>query len=302
MSNPVTRFLTGLLALGLFAVSPAGAVDGDYKGSLGKGGHQRYVPPLSNPFLNETPLITTELRPIYLFNQIPDHVPLTGTTDGEIDLWAVQLRVALTDRLGFIFNKNGWEDVNFNTSGMSGDGFTNLGFGFKYAIVSDTRKHSIITAGLTYEAPTGNIKAGNLELQGEGDGYITPFFTAVETANKVSIQAMFGTKIALDDKVNNSWFNYAIHMDYEMLPGFFPLVEFNGFIPISDGERTNATFEGLDLFSVGASDPASTITFAAGGRLKVMNHVLAGVAYEVPLTDDEDILRWRLTADLVIYY
>ena len=29
---------------------------------------------------------------------------------------------------------------------------------------------------------------------------------------------------------------------------------------------------------------------------------MAGVAYEIPLTEDEDILDGRLTADLVIYY
>ena len=29
---------------------------------------------------------------------------------------------------------------------------------------------------------------------------------------------------------------------------------------------------------------------------------MAGIAYEILLTDDEDILDWRLTADRVIYY
>ncbi len=29
---------------------------------------------------------------------------------------------------------------------------------------------------------------------------------------------------------------------------------------------------------------------------------MAGVAYEIHLTDDKDILDWRLTVDLVIYY
>jgi hypothetical protein len=33
-----------------------------------------------------------------------------------------------------------------------------------------------------------------------------------------------------------------------------------------------------------------------------MDHLIAGIAYEFPLTDDEDILDWRLTADLVIYF
>ena len=37
----------------------------DFKGSLGEGRHTRYVPPLVNPLFNETPYITTGLRPAY---------------------------------------------------------------------------------------------------------------------------------------------------------------------------------------------------------------------------------------------
>lgn len=302
MKHPAARALTYLLLLSLFAVPQAWAADGDFKGSLGKGGHKHYVPPVSNPFVNETPFITTELRPVFIYNDIPDNIPTGGVVGGNLRLWSMQLRVALTDRLGFLLNKSGWTQVKFNVPGMNDDGFTNLGFGFKYALVSDVKQESLITAGLTYEAPTGNLKAGTAWLQGNGDGFISPFVSASETANKVSLEAMFGAKFALDGDANTSWFHYAVHMDYEMLPGFFSLVEFNGFIPINDANRTPFTFEGLDVVSVGGSEPSSVITFAAGGRYKIMNHLMAGVAYEIPLTDDEDILDWRITADLVIPY
>jgi len=279
-----------------------GQQDGDFQGSLGKGGHKRYVPSLSNPFVNETPYITTEIRPIYMYHNLPDNIPAAGVRGGNINLWAVQLRVALSQRFGFILNKSGWADVNLNVPGMDDDAFTNLGFGFKYALVDEPRQGSLITAGLTYEAPSGGLKAGGTWLQGNGEGFLSPFFTALETTNKVSVQALFGAKFALDRDANTSFFHYALHMDYEMVPGFFPLVEFNGFIPIDEGNRTPYAFEGLDLFSTGAENPASVITFAAGSRFKLGKNLLAGVAYEIPLTDDEDILDWRLTADLVIRY
>jgi len=302
MKKSVVFILTWFLAITLFAVSPAWAIDWDLKGSLGEGKHKHYVPPVSNPVLNETPFITTEVRPIYLYNDLPDNVPLSGVQGGNINMWAVQLRVALTDRLGFIANKDGYADVNLNVPGLDDDGFANLGFGFKYALISDPKQETIVTAGLTYEAPTGRLKAGPFWWQGNGDGFLIPFVTAAKSFNKVGLQAMVGGKFALDGDTNASWFNYALHMDYEILPNFFPLVEFNGFVPIDEANLTPFAFEGLDLVSIGGSNVSSVVSFAVGSRFKIMDHLMVGIAYEIPLTDDEDILDWRLTTDLVIYY
>lgn len=55
MNRPVSLILFFLLAAVSLTVAPVMAIDWDYKGSLGEGKHERYVPPVSNPFLNETP-------------------------------------------------------------------------------------------------------------------------------------------------------------------------------------------------------------------------------------------------------
>jgi hypothetical protein len=304
----VVGIFTCLLVVIGFTVSPAWAIDWDFKGSLGEGEHKHYVPPVSNPILNETPFITTEARLFYMNQSISEDVPLPGLGalgGGSINLWALQLRVALTDRLGFIANKDGWADVNFNVSPvlpLDDDGFANLAFGFKYALISDVKEETLVTAGLTYEAPTGRLKAGPFWLQGNGDGFLSPFLSAAKSVDKLGLQGMVGAKFALDGDANTSWFNYSLHMDYEVLPNFYPLVEFNGFVPINDATATPFAFEGLDLVSIGGSEPSSVVTFAVGSRYKIMDHLIAGFAYEIPLTDDEDILDWRLTADLVIYY
>src|SRR3546814_11163021 len=85
---------------------PAMAEDGndsflglDLNGSLGEGRHSRYVPPLTNPVFNETPYITTEVRAIYLYNRLPEDFVTDG---GYVNLAALQLRLALTERPGFI--------------------------------------------------------------------------------------------------------------------------------------------------------------------------------------------------------
>src|SRR3546814_9650748 len=95
---------------------PARAEDGDdnflgldLNGSLGEGRHSRYVPPLTNPVFNETPYITTEARAIYLYNRLPDDFVTGG---GYVNLVALQLRLALTERLGFIATKDGYADAH----------------------------------------------------------------------------------------------------------------------------------------------------------------------------------------------
>jgi hypothetical protein len=97
--------------------------------------------------------------------------------------------------------------------------------------------------------PTGRLKAGPFWLQGNGDGFLSPFLSAAKSVDKLGLQGMVGAKFVLDDDANTSWFNYSLHVDYEVLPNFFPLVELNGFIPINDATTTPFAFEGLDLGS-----------------------------------------------------
>ena len=310
MRHSINQILTGLLAIILFSVSPALAVDWDFKGSLGEGRHKHYVPPVSNPFLNETPFITTEARLIILHNTIPEDV-LADTViapgvsgGGHINVFTIQLRLALTERLGIIFNKNGVMDYSHAfSSDLSDTGLANLSFGIKYALISDPAQEQLVTVGITYEAPTGTLKVDAFRLQGDGSGFISTFVTAAESYDKVGVQGMMGVKLSLDGERNVSWFNYALHMDYEIAPNFFPLVEFNGFVPIIEDARQNTfDFEGLDLVSIGGADPHSVTTFAAGARYKFSETVMAGMVYEAPTGKHEDIMRWRVTADLVINF
>jgi len=105
---------------------------------------------------------------------------------------------------------------------LSGAGLANFSFGFKYAFISDPKQEQLVTAGITYEIPSGTLKADAFRLQGDGSGFISPFVTAVESYNKVSVQGMLGFKFSLDSERNTSWFNYSLHMDYEIRPDLFP--------------------------------------------------------------------------------
>ena len=89
--------ITALAAAWIAAVnvSPAESEEFklDFKGSLAPGKHTRYVPPLANPLFNETPYITTEARPLLIYNDIPDSFP---TGRGEITDWRVNFDMVLS--------------------------------------------------------------------------------------------------------------------------------------------------------------------------------------------------------------
>lgn len=273
----------------------------DLKGSLGTaGGHKRYVPPLSNPLFNETPYVTTELRAIYLHQDIPNSF-LTG--GGNIDVGAAEIRIALTDRLGFIASKDGYADLHFKSGLRDESGFANISLGLKYAVFSDPASDTILTVGAEYEPPTGNLRTTGISLQGRGDGFVDLFVTGAKAFGPLGFQASIGTNLALDGAHDSSMLHWSLHADYEILPGIWPLVEMNGFSVIDKGSRNAAfNFEGTDLVNFGAGRAGTVMTAALGVRARLFENVLLGFGYEKSISDREDLFNWRVYGDLVIRY
>lgn len=296
------RFGRALMVAAALLAGPAQAQDFwglKLDGSLGRGGHSRYVPPLSNPLFNETPFITTELRPIVLVNQIPDGFLTQG---GDIKVIAAEIRVAITDRLGFIASKDGYADLNFDAVLPDDGGFANLSFGFKYALISEPATGTILTVGAEYEAPTGNIDIAGIKLQGDGAGFVDLFVSGARTFGRWGLEGNAGLNMAVDRDEDTSMLHASAHVDYEMLPGFYPLLELNVFSVIDDAKRTAVTFEGIDLVNFGATDAGTVVTAAAGFRYIVNQNLIGGVGVETPISDREDIMDWRIYVDLVLHF
>jgi len=166
MTNYLPESLPGILrgagvpALALAAAlasTPAAAEGLDLTGSLGDDGFSRYVPPVTNPLFNETPFITTEARPIYIYHHIPDDF-LTG--GGNANVVALQARVALTERLGFIATADGYSWLDFDNTLPDDSGLNDITAGLKYAVISDPEAGSIATLGARYTIPVGTLKTG----------------------------------------------------------------------------------------------------------------------------------------------
>lgn len=289
------------LTIALILVLPFNSVafDLNLKGSLKDGGHSHYVPPVSNPIFNETPFMTTEVRPVYYYTDIPSQF-ITG--GGNIQLVAAQVRVALNERLAVIATKDGYADLDFDGVLRDEDGFANIAFGLKYALIDRPEDDAILTAGVTYEPPSGNLVTSGIYMQGTADGFVNVFASGAKAFGNLGLQANGGFNLAVDQAANTSMFHFSAHADYEVLDNLFPLVEINTFSVIDDATRTAVGFEGLDTVNFGATGAGTVATFAVGARYKFLNHFMAGFSYEFPMTGREDIIDWRTTADLVIYY
>jgi len=275
----------------------------DLHGSLGEGRHSRYVPPLTNLIFNETPYITTEARPFYFYHQIPDDFVTDG---GHVNLWGMQLRLALTERLGFIATKDGYVDAYFDEVLDDEDGFANIALGFKYALYSEPETESLLTAGLRYEIPIQDLETGGIELQGNGDGFLNPFITGARAFGDFGLQASFGANMALRPSEDTSILHYSLHADYEVLPGLFPIAEVNGYTAINNGNRSRGALsqlDGVDLLNFGSKDRDTTIVVGGGFRYQFNDHVQVGVGSETPVTDEDNtILDYRVYFDLVLSF
>jgi len=277
--------------------------DLDLKGSLGEGRHSRYVPPLSNAVFNETPYITTEARGFYFYNEIPDDFVTSG---GDVHFAALQLRLALTERFGFIATKDGYGDFDFDEVLDDTNGWSNIAFGFKYAFYSEPETETIATVGLRYEFQVNDLSTSGLDLMGNGDGWLNPFVTAARAWDKFGLQASVGANWALDTDEDTSILHYSVHADYEIFPGFFPVVEVNGYTPIDDGERSTGALsdiDGVDVLNFGSENRGTTIVGAAGFRYRATDNMLFGASFETPITNkDDSILDYRIYVDAVLHF
>jgi hypothetical protein len=290
--------------------APAMAAGLDLAGSLGEGGFSRYVPPVTNPLFNETPFITTEVKPIYIYHDLPNDFITDG---GNVNVVALQARLAITDRLGFIATSDGYTWLDFNDNVSDDDGFNDIAAGLKYAVLSDPAAGRIFSVGARYTFPVGTLDADGLDLNGFGDGFVDVFATGAQLFGKAQVQGSAGFQIAVSEK-NWSFFHGSLHGDYEILPGFFPLIEANILVPVDGGNRLGVddlNLTGTDIIDFGADDPETILTLAAGMRFRISDNMIFGAAFEKNVLENDidgtdgteaGVTNWRVTADVTIHF
>src|SRR3954465_2811545 len=126
-----------------------------------------FASPVSNPFLFEDPRALTEVRPIFLFQTIPNSNPVYR--GGNAEFFGTQFRVALTDQWSFVMNKLGGVAINpgdnsplDSQAGLAGPGLgaevAELWLGPKFTFLRNTETGAVAAAGVTFQLPVGPAK------------------------------------------------------------------------------------------------------------------------------------------------
>ena len=263
------------------------------------------ITPVSNPIFFEDPRITSEARPIFINHWLPNTFHFAGGTaplGGEVRVYALQLRYALTDKLALIATKDGYIESVPDHTLPHAYGWANIAAGFKYALIDKPEKQLIVTPGLTIELPTGNQRV----FQGNGKGDWNPFVSAEKGFDKFHIIGNLGFRLPNDWDEQTAQMHYSLQLDYAVCRYFIPFVNANGLTVLSEGDNkllgvVPLNTELYDLSNFGSTDARGVTQITAGGgaRSKITRNLDLGIAYEVGVTHPVGIFDSRITADLI---
>lgn len=279
-------------ATAFYVVSPRRIFESDHA-------FDSFITPVSNPVFFEDPRAVTELRFLFINQLLPEDLPLVR--GGDFQVYAMQVRVALTESLSFIATKDGFITLQPDEVIPNEQGFADVALGLKYTWLRDPEAGYVAAVGLTYEIDLGSHRV----LQGHGDGIWQPFFTGgIEVLPGLHYLTAFGFRLPNNTNKNTQSFWWSHHLDYQFCENLYPLVELNWYHYLRSGNRLPLNFDGLDLVNLGSADVAGhdIITLALGLRHKISESCQLGCAYEFPITQREDILDQRLTVDLIVRY
>lgn len=257
-------------------------------------GFEQFYSPVGNPLYFESPFNNSELRFLYLHHDFPDDSVLQG---GDVNVYAMQARLALTERLGFIATKDGISHLDAEIL-PEDSGWNDLAAGLKYAFYVDRDTDLVATAGARYMFDSGDdgvLQSGVQEL--------SPFLSVAKGFDRLHFIGDITDRIPFDEDDGNNVLQWDIHADYEVLPGFAPMLELHGLHYLSDGERTGLPVGGADYANLGSTDVegSTVIWLGVGGRVKFNPHTSLGATFEFPLTNrDADIFGDRLTIDFIL--
>ncbi len=284
---PTAFAAVALLFNGLPAsAAPAGAAD-NWKGEA--------ISPVTNPLFFESPLIESEVRPLFVYHKISDDF-----IGGFARVYAVQLRYAITDRLALIATKDGFIQLRPSVTSLRADGWADIGAGIKYAVIDDVEHDFILTPGVKFELPSGNTRV----FQGNGDGEFNVFVSAMKGWGHVHTTAIVGGRIPVNFDKETASLHYSWQIDCHLSHWFIPFAVVNGHTVLSEGKGPAFGVEGFDLINFGTSDAGGFTQVVVGGgfRSRLNEWADVGFAYERGVTSPKGLFDSRFTVDMIVRF
>lgn len=269
-----------------------------WKGFLtGMSGYEGFILPVGMPVYFEDPFISSDLRILYMYHTIPQDSVLRG---GQVHVAAMQIRLALTEKLALIATKDGYSWVDSHIT-PGGDGWNDLTIGLKYALYSDPADQLLVSTGMRWEWNNGSNDA----WQGGDSQELSPFVAFAKGWDQWHFLGTVNGRIPTDHHDANYSLLWNLHLDYALTETFRPLVEFHGIHWLSNADRLPIREDYLDVGSLGASDARGRDFFSVGlgFRWQAMDNVSVGVSYEIPLEQDsENLQEQRVTLNTVVSF
>ena len=260
------------------------------------GWQEQATVPVANPIFFETPMIQTEVHPFYMYHRMN---PSFLGVPTDVDVYALQLRYAVNDRLAIIATKDGYIEIH-PKGGQTLHGWGNLAAGLKYAVAQDEAEQYIVTPGITFEAPTGSKQV----FQQSGGGVFNPFVSAEKGFDKLHFTGNVGVRVPVNWHADTSSIHYSGQVDYWFCRWFIPFASINAFTTLSDGGHLPFNSEGFDLVNFGSTGASGRTQAAAGVgfRTRICPRADLGFAYEHGITAAHDIFKDRITVDMSIRF
>lgn len=249
---------------------------------------QKFVAPLTTPYYHEDSFITSDVRAWFAYHDFPNGGAIDG---GSAKVYAVQLRLALTDRLQLVAYKDGYVDFD---AGLTNDsGWNDVAAGLKWNFLQDWENQFHAAVGVGYEFPIGDPSV----LQNDDEirvwASVNKGFDKLHLGGTINVTFPIGGEDALGDSTRLIW---NLHADYYVCEWFSPVVELNGIHSIDDGDEV-VPFSGIDVANLGGGD--DVVTLGIGAEIRATENIAVRAAYELPLTSGDDLYGYRWTASIV---
>lgn len=259
---------------------------------------QKFVAPITSPYYHENSFTGTDVRALFLYHSFPDDIALDG---GHANVYALQVRVALTNNLQLVAYKDGYTDLESGL--LKDDGWNDVAAGLKWSFLQDYDRQLFAAVGVGYEFPFGDHDV----LHNDDEWRV---WASIDKGidNKLHVGAVVNLFIADDEESTDPGdfgnahlrLSWHLHADYYLCDWFSPVIEVNGYHTLDEGLEV-LPFTGADVTNLGG-DSEDVITVGFGGEFRPMPGKLnLGLrpAIDLPITDNEDLYGWRFTFSVI---
>jgi hypothetical protein len=281
----------------IFTTEPtltSGSAGGTRGGALSSDrGFPNFIGFISSPELAIDPRALTQLWPVFGSTWTTAFPPLAT---GDFQVYGAGLSVALSDRLSLGLSKGGYAVAHYI---HDRDGWLNLGGFVQYTLIRDVPDQFLFTAGIQWEAPTGESSV----FQGHGPAYLAPYVTAGKECGDFHILSTVGYQFAAQGGTDTTNMFYGtVHFDRRTFGWLYPLVEFNWEALTSSFDPSRPTRRGfIDFGAVNATGALLTVAPGVNAVL-VPDRLEIGLIYETPIASEHNLHFQEVLTKMIIRF